>query len=545
LWEANTAQTLGETLLNDWGVRTAGQAWWEVDYNPNTPPLSQVELMATKLWPAAVKSCPPLGDWVRGDFFRLDALIEKIVPAEGFTLIGDLGRFWSILRLAERWRVANVSQGLRQLHHGLLAGEDPFALAQEIAARFASLAKLEAASERCPDGLLARALRRGGCVPVCSTPLAERDIDALCKYVQDVTQGLPELLLGAVEIENGRFVAFSSTRAPEEYGITCKAARATAALAQLFPAVEVQFSGPADPDDPDWSGDGNNGGPSHFWDGLLSQNPPLRDFTADLADPARKPDEIIVVQINAGKFSHAEQKLTKAIWDRRNQLAGNLSLNQEMAFLDSINRRNFQQRTQRLSGDGEPETDQHIHTMRLTLSLAPLEADLHRELGAVSKFDRSPALKDELMTHGGEQAAAFLAVRRLVRQSWNDVAHAAWIPAPLAGKIGQLAEAFQLSPIAVDSIEFSRSLPESTGSWDIAVQWHAHAVPHDKRDNSVRLRGSASLTVRDGTIVAGDMDHTRITRMFPIKAGAGAASPDPRAGRRSIAGEAGNAEHAS
>lgn len=63
---------------------------------------------------------------------------------------------------------------------------------------------------------------------------------------------------------------------------------------------------------------------------MYSQNPPISHLT-DL-----DPDEVWVIQTNPEEIAE-EPKTTADIWDRRNQLAGNLSLNQELAFVRRTN----------------------------------------------------------------------------------------------------------------------------------------------------------------------------------------------------------------
>ena len=68
-----------------------------------------------------------------------------------------------------------------------------------------------------------------------------------------------------------------------------------------------------------------------YWDGLFSQNPPIRDFVQVSDSSDEKPDEIWVIQINPQGRPREPMSLEE-IRDRRNELAGNLSLNQEIYF---------------------------------------------------------------------------------------------------------------------------------------------------------------------------------------------------------------------
>ncbi|HKP09709.1 MAG TPA: patatin-like phospholipase family protein, partial [Gaiella sp.] len=103
----------------------------------------------------------------------------------------------------------------------------------------------------------------------------------------------PLLLVGAVDVLSGEFRAFNSRR--EE--ISVDMVLASAAIPTLFRAVHV--------------------GNGTYWDGLFSQNPPVRE----LMDA--KPDELWVVQINPTERED-EPRTAVEIADRRNELAGNL-----------------------------------------------------------------------------------------------------------------------------------------------------------------------------------------------------------------------------
>ena len=117
----------------------------------------------------------------------------------------------------------------------------------------------------------------------------------------------PMLLLGAVDVRSGRFRAFNS----RQERITADCVLASAAIPTLFRAVHID--------------DGA------YWDGLFSQNPPLHD----LLDA--EPDEVWVVQVNPRERA-TEPTTLLDIADRRNELAGNLSLYQELGFIETIDR---------------------------------------------------------------------------------------------------------------------------------------------------------------------------------------------------------------
>lgn len=207
----------------------------------------------------------------------------------------------------------------------------------------------------------------------------------------------PQLFVSAVDALTGEFRAFKSHKPDEDRGteddgpsteafvfndgrddgISVEAILASAAIPFLFEAVRI--------------------GEGVYWDGLYSQNPPVRHLTElDL-------DEIWIIQINPEEISE-EPKTTAEIWDRRNQLAGNLSLNQELAFVRKTND------LIRKHGIEKPA----IKVRRIEISVL---------LDASSKLDRSPELIEKLMDHGEEQAVLFLeAVRKLseLDKAWED-----------------------------------------------------------------------------------------------------------------------------
>lgn len=185
----------------------------------------------------------------------------------------------------------------------------------------------------------------------------------------------PLLLAGAVDVLSGEFKVFRSHNFVNDgrkvlndspsNGISVEAILASAAIPNLFRAVHI--------------------GEDIYWDGLFSQNPPVREL------PDAKPDEIWVIQINPQKRG-SEPKSLQDIADRRNELSGNLSLNEEIRFIEIVNR---WVDTGCLSG-----TKHRIVKVRRI----PMLRDLDYE----SKLNRDPAFIQEMMTYGEEQAEEFL-----------------------------------------------------------------------------------------------------------------------------------------
>lgn len=169
-------------------------------------------------------------------------------------------------------------------------------------------------------------------------------------------QHCPMLLVGAVDVGSGDFKVFRD----EE--ITVESLLASAALPTVFQAVEM---------------DGHA-----YWDGLLSQNPPIRDF------PETGCYEIWVIQINPQDRHEQAPKSMRDIADRRNELAGNLSLNQEIFFIEKMNEWIRE-------GVIEDERYREINVRRVVLD---------RDLDRTSKFDRSPSFIKEMIEYGEQKA---------------------------------------------------------------------------------------------------------------------------------------------
>jgi NTE family protein len=222
----------------------------------------------------------------------------------------------------------------------------------------------------------------------------------------------PMLFIGAVNALTGDFRVFKSHRADEdedkafvfnasrEDAISVEAMLASAAVPFLFKAVrtgEAVYWDRADSAEPPV-----RIGKGVYWDGLYSQNPPIRDLTD--ADP----DEIWVLQINPEEIDD-EPQMGADIRDRRNELAGNISLNQELYFVRKINelvRRfgEYEGGEIRLREGADPDGRGYgiIKVRRIELFMPSLSAS--------SKLDRAPEFLAELMRHGGEQAGHFLKV---------------------------------------------------------------------------------------------------------------------------------------
>jgi NTE family protein len=173
----------------------------------------------------------------------------------------------------------------------------------------------------------------------------------------------PALLIGAIEVLTGHFEVFKG----DELQVECLLA--SAAIPELFRAVQVPGRG-------------------MYWDGLFSQNPPIHDLTD------YNINELWVIQINPSAVDRVPTE-THEIVDRRNELAGNLSMEQELRLIEWVNRRIA-------SGKLNDRKYHPIHVARIALD---------RDLNYVTKLDRRPDFLEDLRAYGETKAHRFLKER--------------------------------------------------------------------------------------------------------------------------------------
>lgn len=188
-----------------------------------------------------------------------------------------------------------------------------------------------------------------------------------------ISEDSPRLLLGAVNVLSGHFKCFDSRVQGE---ISADSLLASAAVPNLFRAVEVRGQ--------------------LYWDGLFAQNPPVKQFLD--CDRDRRPHEIWVILINPVEREE-EPKTLADISDRRNELSGNISLYQEIAFIERVN--HWLQ-----AGCFRDEVAATMLPVRVRI--VRMQREVSDELGYASKLSRSHRLIGRLMEHGHAQARAFL-----------------------------------------------------------------------------------------------------------------------------------------
>jgi NTE family protein len=186
------------------------------------------------------------------------------------------------------------------------------------------------------------------------------DFESIPDYCQATA---PELVVGTVNINAGVFETFTNE------DVTVDAVLASAAVPNIFEAVEIN-------------------GHLH-WDGLFSQNPPVGDLMHQ--PTARKPDELWIIQINPQELD-GEPTSVEEIADRRNELSGNISLNQELGFIERIND---------WVESGKLPADEFRQT---TIRRVEMGERFH----CSTKLDRDPDFLAELMDLGRDRGDDFL-----------------------------------------------------------------------------------------------------------------------------------------
>jgi NTE family protein len=117
-----------------------------------------------------------------------------------------------------------------------------------------------------------------------------------------------------------------------------------------------------------------------FWDGLYSNNPPLREF---FTEHTQHPDEIWIVRINPQEWPDPPDN-NADFQDRQNELMGNLSLHKELDFVLA-------------------------HHRKLIVRTIKMRQHTADNLMYSSKFNRSRGFMDRMRQEGRHVAQAWLA----------------------------------------------------------------------------------------------------------------------------------------
>jgi predicted acylesterase/phospholipase RssA len=529
-WESNSALKWTESQVNHMARAAADMAagmGWDIKSSPYALPMHGMELFASAVWPLLAHVMGPDNPWMRPGFFALPELLQ---PAVDWPLVDALGAFASIPLDVQRWQRSDLEAAMftpdapwrqarraerARLQESILGKME---LAGRIVARMDELGLGE-------DALLRAAFARWQPPPLRfdGAALAE-----LARAVQRVTRHIPHLLVGAVELHQGEFVAFSSERAPGDGGISVDAVLASAAVPWLFRAHEMMAV------------DDYTLAPRSLvlWDGLFSQNPPIKNFLSGVLDDSKKPDEIWVVQINptearaqAGPTPAAPRSIVFSggeIWDLRNALAGNLSLNQELGFVDAVNRR--MEESEEGQAAGAARLDRQVRVDRIIMDGSAVEAQTGAVLGANSKLDRDPALRSALHLHGRLQAQRYLGLRSRIPELFDDLGSLlASTCASMAGRDphdSYPAASVGRGTMLVDGATLYSVSPSQPGIPQALVRWRG--VEAQVAGRPVRIEGRSELAEGPDSGTNWRLKEGRITALAPRgKAGKGAQAAWP------------------
>ena len=199
------------------------------------------------------------------------------------------------------------------------------------------------------------------------------------------------LLIGASEVINGFETVFDSdvNKGVQAAGVDGWRQRLPLSLSAVAASGTLPTMREAEPID---------GG--YYWDGLYSQNPPVREFIAG-TDQKQVPDELWIVRINPQRWPYLPRS-NADIQDRQNELMGNLSLHKELDFIMTVNKwcgdPRYSPRYGEFSRDHKPVT---VRTIKMRKGTAD-------NLQYSSKFDRDHDFMDQLRREGSEVARHWL-----------------------------------------------------------------------------------------------------------------------------------------
>jgi NTE family protein len=191
----------------------------------------------------------------------------------------------------------------------------------------------------------------------------------------------PVLIVGAADVCSGQLKKFNS-RLGE---IQVESILASAAVPSLFPAVQI--------------------GDHYYWDGLFSDNPPMKELVRGIFVGAENmPDELWVIQINPNEVKSVPKTSAESI-DRRNQMEGNVSLMQNLEFIEFYNWLLTEKLVDQKALVAKFGTSR---TKPVTVRFVHISPELQSTLDYVSKLSRQPAKIHELIEDGKKQGQNFL-----------------------------------------------------------------------------------------------------------------------------------------
>ena len=165
-------------------------------------------------------------------------------------------------------------------------------------------------------------------------------------------------------------------------------------------------------------------GSGDYWDGLYSQNPPVREFFDPPLDGSAAgsekrlnkrdhlPDELWIIRINPQQWPYVPEK-NKDIQDRQNELMGNLSLNKELDFIMTVNEWIEKYKGKGFADDQKPVT---VRTIKMNQDIAD-------SLSCSSKINRSLTFMKQLRDEGEKVARHWLKYERTTSEYPKDAGY--------------------------------------------------------------------------------------------------------------------------
>jgi NTE family protein len=157
-----------------------------------------------------------------------------------------------------------------------------------------------------------------------------------------------------------------------------------------------------------------------YWDGLYSQNPPVREF---VEERSKAPDEIWILRINPQTCARLPKTIGE-IRDRENELTGNLSLHKDLDFIQKVNDlgklvRQIREHQQAVQSLVDEKTRERIdigpmlgqleqQTKDVTVRTIKMREKTCDDLQYSSKFNRSHEALHQLREEGLAVAKEFL-----------------------------------------------------------------------------------------------------------------------------------------
>jgi hypothetical protein len=275
----------------------------DLKLSPYLSSMRDILSFATGTWPMMTRFWPPLGGWIRSHYFQLR---ESVEPHVDFELVGAIGEFCSIPNEVKRWQACTLEVRMfdpaapRQAQNRRKQVE----IEDRIRAKLAAAGRIAIWVQQ--HDLPAHSLLRTA-FDAWKEPdftFEPASLDRLAEAVKQATYAIPQLLIGAVDIDSGAFVAFSSERAPDDTGITLDAVVASASLPWVVPAQAIEGIDPETHEKRRMS----------CWDGLFSQNPPIKNFISEETDRKKKPDGLWIEVVRIVMDSEAVRDAVGRTW---------------------------------------------------------------------------------------------------------------------------------------------------------------------------------------------------------------------------------------